>query len=70
MKWPSDLSSKIQKFHQNEDGMEALQIVMIIAVAAILLIGFNSYGTKIYNWMAGKIDTFTGFSIRSAPGVR
>ncbi len=30
--------ASIKRFHDNEDGLEALQVVMIIAVAAVALI--------------------------------
>lgn len=47
---------KLKKFHQNEDGIEALQVVLIIAVAAILLVGIFQIVKWALGWGKEKID--------------
>ena len=48
----SKYKERIRKFHNNEDGIEALQVVLIIAVAAILLVGIF----KAVQWAIGYFD--------------
>jgi len=53
------LSERIKRFHSNEDGLEALQVVMIIAIAALFLIAIKFQWTTIEKWfktMVGKIS--------------
>ena len=41
----------IRKFHSDEEGLEALQVVMIIAIAAIVMIACATLGKKAVTWM-------------------
>lgn len=56
-----NLREKIKKFHNNEDGMEAIQVVIIIAIAAVVLMAvklmwpqiesfFKTSVSKILSW--------------------
>ena len=42
--------TKLKKFHQDEAGFEAIQVVMILAVAAIALIAVKNQWGKISAW--------------------
>ena len=50
-------------FHHDEDGIEALQVVMIVAIAAIVLIGFMTVGQEIFGWMREKWNELRGEGI-------
>ncbi len=45
-----NLSAKFQKFHNDEAGLEALQVVMILAVAAVALIVVKTQWDVIRGW--------------------
>ena len=48
------LTKPISKFHDDEDGIEAIQVVMIVAIAAIILIAFMTVGKEVLQWMKDK----------------
>lgn len=56
-------SSLIRNFHQDEDGIEAVQVVMIVAIAAIILVAMMTVGNKIYGWMEKKWGELEGTKI-------
>ena len=45
------LTNSVRKFHRDEEGLEALQVVMIIAIAAIVMIACATLGKKAVTWM-------------------
>jgi len=49
-------SRAIRGFHEDEEGLEALQVVMIIAIAAVILLFIRMYWRQISNWFAGLIS--------------
>ena len=40
------LTNLIRKFHSDEEGLEALQVVMIIAIAAMIMIAASTVGSR------------------------
>ncbi|MBR5626000.1 MAG: hypothetical protein IKW74_00080 [Thermoguttaceae bacterium] len=46
----------IQKFHNNKKGMEVLQVVLIIALAAIVGLAIVAIGQKIVTWSNDKVS--------------
>ena len=40
----------LRRIHEDEQGMETLQVVMIIAIAAVILFLVNSQWNNIKNW--------------------
>lgn len=51
------LGSSISEFHRDEDGMEALQVVMLVALAAIILIFLkNVLWDRVKNWSEEKVN--------------
>lgn len=52
----------IQKFVNDEDGLEAVQVVMITAIAALVLIVFMTFWDQIKGWASGLIQQIVGKS--------
>jgi len=52
--------STVAKFHKDEAGLEALQVVMILAIAAVCLIVLKSQWTKIRDWFTTNMNGATG----------
>ncbi len=49
--------------HEDEDGLEALQVVMIVAIAAIVLIAIMTLGQEVYDWLREKWNQLKGEDI-------
>lgn len=47
---------RARRFHRDESGMETLQVVMIIAVAAIIVAFAQSFWPKIKTWFRESVD--------------
>jgi Flp pilus assembly pilin Flp len=45
------LTNSVRKFHRDEEGLEALQVVMIIAIAAMVMIAASTVGKAAVTWM-------------------
>ena len=54
------ISEKISKFNNDEAGLEALQVVMILAVAAVALIAVKTQWTTISQWFKDVMGQGTG----------
>ena len=37
------LSAAVRLFHNDEDGMEAIQVVMVVAIGAVILLAFAKF---------------------------
>ena len=61
MKAFTNAKQAVAKFHKNEDGLEALQIVMIIAIAALVLIAVKDKWPEIRDWMIEQLDSIMEF---------
>lgn len=46
----------LHAFHDDEDGMETLQVVMIVGIAAVILLVLITQWKKIQKWFGGKTD--------------
>jgi hypothetical protein len=46
-----------KKFDRNEDGMETIQVVMIIAVSAIVLFFVRDIYYAVADWTVGLLNT-------------
>lgn len=65
-----NFTKSLKKFHQEERGLEALQVVMIIAVAAIvMLLVKNNYET-VRDWMEKLVDDICSFTEEGGLGAR
>jgi Flp pilus assembly pilin Flp len=56
----SELARKmdaLKAFHNDEDGLETVQVVMIIAIAAVVLIALIKFWDEIKTWVKGIFGT-------------
>ena len=61
MKFLTEAKEALTKFHEDEDGLEALQIVMILAIAAIILIFVKTQWGTIKSWATDLLKQITDF---------
>jgi hypothetical protein len=54
------LTNLVAKFHNDEEGLESLQVVMIIAIAAMILIAAAIVGKSGVEWMEAYANPFIG----------
>jgi Flp pilus assembly pilin Flp len=47
--------NSVRAFHEDEDGMEALQVVMILAIGAIILMIFKLLWPSVGTWVKSKV---------------
>lgn len=60
------INSLVSKFHSDEEGLEALQVVMIIAIAAVILVAAGTVGEKVIKFTNKKLDTLDGTKINGS----
>jgi hypothetical protein len=63
------LTNLFRKFHNDEEGLESLQVVMIIAIAAMILIAAATVGKSGVDWMTGQTDNLVGKDLNTFNGV-
>jgi hypothetical protein len=63
------LNNLIRTFHNDEEGLESLQVVMIIAIAAMIMIAAATVGKSGVDWMTGQTDNLVGKDLNSFSGV-
>jgi membrane protein YdbS with pleckstrin-like domain len=61
MKAPSKIRQRLAHFDKDERGMETLQVVLIVAVAAIILALIVNQWPNIKTWAENAIKAVTGF---------
>lgn len=57
------LTNAVRKFHSNEEGLEALQVVMIIAIAGMIMVAASTVGSQAVKWMGEKWTALKGQTI-------
>ncbi|HEX3599336.1 MAG TPA: hypothetical protein VHU84_04300, partial [Lacipirellulaceae bacterium] len=62
-------TNSIRKFHSDEEGLEALQVVMIIAIAAMVMIACATIGKAAVTWMGEKWKTLKGNDLSQVEGA-
>lgn len=60
---PQTLKKQLASFHQEEDGLEAVQVVMVVAIAAVVLIAVMTLGQEVFSWLTEKWNELRGKSI-------
>lgn len=50
------------RFHRNEDGMEAIQVAMVIATASVILLVIWSKWTTVKTWFTNATTGASGVS--------
>ena len=63
------LINSVRKFHSDEEGLEALQVVMIIAIAAMIMIAASTVGKAAVGWMGQKWTALQGNDLSTVEGV-
>jgi len=65
------LRNRLIRFHKNEEGLEALQVVMIIAVAALVLILIKtSWEKRIVPFFKEMLENITGWKDTSDTDIQ
>ncbi len=62
------LTSLLRKFHNDEAGLESLQVVMIIAIAAMIMIAAATVGSSGVEWMKLKSGGLIGQDLKNING--
>jgi Flp pilus assembly pilin Flp len=57
-----------RKFHDDEEGLESLQVVMIIAIAAMIMIAAATVGKQGVDWMKTQAGNLVGKDLDSFSG--
>jgi hypothetical protein len=57
------INSLVSKFHSDEEGLEALQVVMIIAIAGMIMVAASTVGSQAVKWMGEKWNALKGQTI-------
>lgn len=53
----------LASFHNDEDGIEAVQVIMIVAIAAIILVAVMTVGQEVLDWLKEKWKSLKGKDI-------
>ena len=56
----TQLKNSVCKFHNNEDGMETLQVVLIVALAAIAGVAVYQFGSQAKTWCQERVTDIIG----------
>jgi Flp pilus assembly pilin Flp len=64
----TNLTNLVRKFHSDEEGLEALQVVMIIAIAAMIMIAAATVGKNGVDWMETQANALVGKDLSAIGG--
>ncbi len=56
----SKINNTFRKFHSDEEGLESLQVVMIIAIAAMIMVAAATIGKDGVEWMETQAEKLVG----------
>jgi Flp pilus assembly pilin Flp len=56
----TNLNNLVRTFHNDEEGLESLQVVMIIAIAAMIMIAAATVGKSGVDWMKAQAEKLVG----------
>ena len=62
------MKQAVTRFVHDEDGLGTLEIVMILAIAAMVALMIYFFGQKIIDWTGGRVDEVTGQTEFNQPG--
>jgi len=62
------LAQITRSIHRDEDGLEAMQVVMIVAIAATVLIAVMAFGQEAANWLNTELKDLMGKDIEIKKG--
>jgi Flp pilus assembly pilin Flp len=52
-----NLKTLVARFNRDENGLEAMQVVMIVAIAATILIAVMAFGNQAAEWLGDEFAT-------------
>ncbi len=64
----TNLTNLVRKFHSDEEGLESLQVVMIIAIAAMIMIAAATVGNSGVEWMKKQAEGLIGKDLATIGG--
>ena len=64
----TNLTNLVRKFHSDEEGLESLQVVMIIAIAAMIMIAAATVGKSGVDWMTTQAEKLVGKDLADIGG--
>jgi Flp pilus assembly pilin Flp len=67
-KMTTNLTNLVRKFHSDEEGLESLQVVMIIAIAAMIMIAAATVGNSGVEWMKTQAGNLVGKDLTEFAG--
>lgn len=50
------MKTMLRRFHEEEEGLEAIQVVMIVAVASVCLLVIKEWWPVISDWVKQALD--------------
>lgn len=56
-----NLLKDLRAIHDDEDGMEAVQVIMIVAIAAVVLAALKVAWPSIQSWFSSAVSNITGW---------
>lgn len=59
----SKFTSRLKNLHEEEAGLEALQVVMIVAIAGMIMVACSTVGSQAVEWMGEKWNALKGQNI-------
>ena len=59
----SKFTNSLKSFHEDEAGLEALQVVMIVAIAGMIMVAASTVGSQAVKWMGEKWNALKGQTI-------
>ena len=62
------LTNLFRKFHNDEAGLESLQVVMIIAIAAMIMVAAATIGNSGVKWMKTQAEKLVGKDLSAFAG--
>ena len=64
----TNLTNLFRKFHNDEAGLESLQVVMIIAIAAMIMVAAATIGNSGVKWMKTQAEKLVGKDLSAFAG--
>ena len=64
----TNLTNLVRKFHSDEEGLEALQVVMIVAIAGMIMVAASTVGKNGVDWMETQANALVGKDLSAIGG--
>lgn len=57
------MKNRLKRFHRDERGLEALQVILIVAIAAIILAALKMFWADIRDLLKSSVQSITGWNL-------